>query len=873
MRLLIVLLLVFTTKAGFAQVSGDYKDELLTTVLKDLQQNHNVKVAYDPKAIATVRITASFRNVSVDEALKLILQHTELSLKKVKHNYYTIQPSNVQWNFSGKIKDKEGNPIPYAKVRILNTRKGAYCDDDGNFTLNYTSDTPPVVEVSAFGYKKQQIIASRMQSLDLVELTADVQEYPEIVVEYLTDGVFTGKDVSSLSVQPEKLETVPGTTEPDIFQLVQTVPGINSASATVNEIQIRGGTADQNHLLWDGIPIYQPGHFNGMISSINPNIVDRADLHRGVYNPYFGGRASGLINLHSIQSIPEKITGSAGVNFLQSDLYLAAPVTEKIGVMVSGRRSFINLWRSPTYLQYANRVYQETEIEVTDQNIDPSATDTPEEQFQTSNDFAYTDMNAKVLFQPNEKNKLSVSGIYAVNQLSYSSEFQEENLREQLDNEVRSSSLGFSLNYERIWKERWKTELMGGTSLFEYDFLLTRSEQEQDTILWNDQLTKYNSLSHTQINLSNSYQRNEHNEINFGYQLMMHRVGYEISSTEEANIVSSIGSGDAFINVLHGNYRWNKGKWLANFGARVSLFSSNGGWYPEPRLNLQYQLTEKLTVKSAFGAQNQFVSQVDQLDEIQLGLSNRVWVMADTAEIPVVRSVIGDLGFVYRNRGWLVEVEGYVKQLSDIVSFSDNPAFSSGLLRGDALALGVDVLMKKRWKNFRSWVAYSFSRVDYLFGDFSDEAFVAPFNQPHTFRWGNTLEWRNFEFSAAFKIASGIPYTALDQVVQNPNPDPDAEGYDLFQIEYQKPYSSRFPVFHQLDVTVFYSILNNPDKPWNLKVGASCYNVYNRQNLLSRRYELEFNPDDPVNPEIETFAIDRYFLGITPNAVIRLELQ
>ncbi len=860
---------MLVVKFGSAQVSGNYTNASLESVLDDLEKEHSIKLAYDPKLVEAVTITANFTNVSVDEALKIILKNTELTFAKVKRNYYSIQPSSVEWKISGTIRDADGNPIPYAKLRILNSRKGAYCDYNGNYTLKYKSDNPPTVEISALGYKKQRISAVSLKQSSNVELDIDLIDYPEVVVEYLTEGMFTGDEASALSIEPDKLGSVPGTTESDIFQLVQTVPGINSASATVNEIQIRGGTADQNQLLWDGIPVYQPGHFNGMISSINPNIIDRADLYRGVYDPYYGGRASGLIDLHSIERVPTKMIGSAGVNFLQSDLYLATPVTEKLGVMVSGRRSFLNIWPSPTYNSYANRVYQETAIGLSDEGVvegEPGETST---QFQTVNNFVYQDLNAKVIYQPNENNYLSISGIFANNELNYFTEFVDGNDRESLSNVVSSTSRGIGLKYEHTWNEKWASLVEMSATNYDYNFDLSYFELFDDSVSFDEQQAKSNFISHIDVKLNTTYELDSSNTFDFGYQMTRHQVDYGISFNEEVDSVSSVGSNAAVIHSVNGNYIWSKSKWLLKAGVRGSFFTGDDQFYLEPRVHAQYNLNKSWTIKSAFGMQHQFVSQIDQLDDIELGLANRVWVMADTSEIPVVRGFIGDFGIVFYKKGWLVEVEGYAKELLNIVSFSDNPTFSSGLLRGDALSLGVDVLVKKRWKNFRSWISYSYSRVDYTFLDFSEESFVAPFNQPHMFRWGNSLKWRNFEFSAALKIATGMPYTALGEVALLGDP---VDGIDAYEIQYQSAYSSRFSPFHQLDVTIFYNILNNPDKRWNLKMGASCYNVYNKLNILSRRYELE-EVEENGDIEIRAFAIDKYFLGITPNAVIRLELK
>ena len=69
------------------------------------------------------------------------------------------------------------------------------------------------------------------------------------------------------------------------------------------------------------------------------------------------------------------------------------------------------------------------------------------------------------------------------------------------------------------------------------------------------------------------------------------------------------------------------------------------------------------------------------------------------------------------------------------------------------------------------------------------------------------------------------------------------------------------------------NVFQNPDRPWQLKIGVSFFNVYNQVNVLNRTYDLEVDIDDPDNPLIDAYAIDKYYLGFTPNAVIRIDFK
>ena len=877
MRTIIFLgLFMFGFSAGYAQqINEEFDKTPLKDVLTLFENKYGITLAYDPELIKDVSISTQLENVTIDEALSTILEYSQLSFKKVKNNYYTIQPSSKEWAFTIKMVDEKGEGIPYGKVRILGTYLGAYAGEDGTLKFAYKSDKPPVLEFSSIGFIDQTIPADQIQNNSNISMKTEVLEFETVVVEYLTEGISTSEDVSSISVLPKKIAAVPGTTEPDVFQLVQNIPGINSASSTVSEIQIRGGTSDQNHLLWDGIPIYHPGHFNGMISSVNPNIIEKAVLHRDVYDPYFGGKASGLIELNSLDYIPEKIETGAGINLIQGDAYLKTNLGKKVGLLLSGRRSYMDLWTSPTYQRYADRVYQETEIENTGTYSDePDFEGLEVAEYEVSNKFVYYDLNGKLIFKPNDKNLITLSSLLTRNSLSYSTLAIDDD--EVNSNEIISSSTGLGLNYKKIWNKKVHSTFLAAFTQYSYRFL-NELGHNPDSLVLEESLEKNNDLDHYELKWNTVFRPNLKHKVSAGLQLLYNNVNYTLATNnEEEQAVTETGSNDGFTTSLNLNYQFKTNRFLSKVGLRSSHYAPDSDFYFEPRIYTQYKLTDWLTAKAAFGLQNQFISQVDQFEEASLGLSNRIWVMAggesEEDDIPVVKSNIISTGLSLQTKGWYIDVDAYYKQLTDIVNFSSNPELSSGLLRGDATAQGIDFLIKKRWKNFRSWISYSIGRVTYHFEDFDSEPFTAPFNQTHTFKWVNTLRWRQFEFSSSFKIASGKPYTPIANVIKTEAEDPDeVEEEELWKIVHGKMNSKTLPLFHQLDLTVFYSFPKNPDKGWKGKIGISCFNIYNQKNVLSRFYDLEVDLEDADNPMIETYAIDKYYLSITPNAVIRFE--
>ena len=113
---------------------------------------------------------------------------------------------------------------------------------------------------------------------ETIYLTSKTEDLTEIILSsYLTNGINKIID-GSISINYKNFGAVPGLIETDVLQTIQALSGFQSIDETVSNINVRGGTHDQNLILWDGIKMYQAGHFFGLISALNPRITKRVTL-------------------------------------------------------------------------------------------------------------------------------------------------------------------------------------------------------------------------------------------------------------------------------------------------------------------------------------------------------------------------------------------------------------------------------------------------------------------------------------------------------------------------------------------------------------------------------------------------------------------
>ncbi len=66
--------------------------------------------------------------------------------------------------------------------------------------------------------------------------------------------------------------------EADILRVVLTLPGVTSVGEASTGFNVRGGSADQNLILFDDATIYNPSHLFGFFSAFNPEVVKGVEL-------------------------------------------------------------------------------------------------------------------------------------------------------------------------------------------------------------------------------------------------------------------------------------------------------------------------------------------------------------------------------------------------------------------------------------------------------------------------------------------------------------------------------------------------------------------------------------------------------------------
>ena len=209
-----------------------------------------------------------------------------------------------------------------------------------------------------------------------------------LITNYLTSGLTKLND-GTLTLKPDTFGILPGLIEPDILQTIQALPGVMSLDETVSNINVRGGTHDQNLLLWDGIKMYQSGHFFGLISAFNPYITEEINVFKNGTRAKYGDGISSIIDIKLPNTIDNKFKAGGGFNLINADVFAKIPLTRNTELQVSTRRSVTDIITTPTYDQYFKRVFQDSDLTNFSQNDDV---------IDKNESFYFYDITAKFLY-------------------------------------------------------------------------------------------------------------------------------------------------------------------------------------------------------------------------------------------------------------------------------------------------------------------------------------------------------------------------------------------------------------------------------------------------------------------------------------------
>jgi hypothetical protein len=132
--------------------------------------------------------------------------------------------------------------------------------------------------------------------------------------------------------------------EADILRVLLTLPGVKTVGEASTGFNVRGGAADQNLILLNDATIFNPAHFFGMFSSINPEIVKEVELYKSSIPAKYGGRLSSVLDISGREGSRKEYSGSAGIGLITSRFNIDGPLIKNKTSFILGARTTYANW-------------------------------------------------------------------------------------------------------------------------------------------------------------------------------------------------------------------------------------------------------------------------------------------------------------------------------------------------------------------------------------------------------------------------------------------------------------------------------------------------------------------------------------------------
>ena len=836
------LLFLFTLFHIKAQESAKNPSYLIT-YLHELETRFDIKFSYVDDDVRRVEITAP-DTVHLQEILDYIADKTQIKIQKLNDRYYALTKSTTV-DICGFVLDNfKQNTVTGATIEVLGTDLAITTDLDGSFSLNNIPRNAKL-QIKHLGFKTLFVAAEELldsKPCSTLLLAQFYQQLEEVVVyEFLTKGLIKQLD-ASIELNAEEFGILPGLSEPDILQTVQALPGIKSVDETVSDINIRGGSNDQNLILWDGIKMYQSGHFFGLISAFNPYLTGKVTLIKNGTSATYGDGVSGVIDMRTKDKIETDFYGGAGFNLISGDVYGQLSVGDKLAFQFSARRSMTDFFNTPTFDTFFNRAFQSNKV---------VGGTTETKTIARDDRFYFYDFTGKILYDLSENHKFRMSFIN-INNLLYYTERRPE-LDRTSESALDQTNISFGGALDSQWSDRFSTSVNAYYTRYNLDARNISSRGPQE-------IFQNNEVIETSAKLSVNYKLNEALQWLNGYQLNQTGITNVTTVNEpifKSDVIDIVNANSFFSELV---YESPDKKLFTRGGVRLNYLENPGNFEEfiiEPRLSLNYLITPELKAIVLGEFKSQATNQIVDLEQNFLGIEKRRWIVSDGTTLPITRSKQGSFGLNYDSRNLYVGLEGFYKEVNDISTstqgFQNQNQFSGEIGKYDVK--GIEFLINRKTKQYSLWASYTYNINTYTFEAIDPSNFPNNLDIRHAATLAGTLTLNSLRFGLGLNYRSGRPFT--EPIADNPV---DTTFFPA-QILYDDPNSSRLPEYLRADASVIYDF----DIGGNVKasLGASVLNFTNRKNVLNIFYRL----DD--NDLLET--VESTSLGITPNLSFRVK--
>ncbi|MEI6091208.1 MAG: TonB-dependent receptor [bacterium] len=729
--------------------------------------------------------------------------------------------SQTNFQLSGFVKDADNKEtLIGAVVYLEGTKYGGATNKEGFYIIKNVPKSKYKLSIQYPGYTKKT---------EEIEIKANLKKNFELdpsIVEGETIDVYGDREsekrqitISNVQIPIASIKELRIGGESDVFRTLQYLPGILTSSQLSSGLFVRGGSPDQNLILLDGTPVYNPSHLFGFISTFNTDAIKSINLYKGGFDAEYGGRLSAVLDITQKDGNREKIAGLVSLGVISSRATIEGPIGNG-SWFIGGRRTYIDLMK-PIFKAF---------------NI----VDLP--------NFGFYDINAKITQNFGELDKVSLSGFTSNDNLDYGA------FGMNMTMDVRNSIGAIH------WSHFFDEDLLMITNL-SYSNYRNKFSGDQSGYGWliDNAITDYTLKSELEWMVNDKLNFKSGIEINYLKFDYLQDFGDNSDTTKTED-----KTGYFKLNVKDYNYsafsqvKYSITELLSlQTGIRAQYWQLSDNLTIDPRISLRYYLTDKVKLIAAWGIYHQNLRLITQPEFSVID----TWLPTDKSLDPLKSTHYIFSVETEPMPNYDLNVDVYYKDFKNITEYNQyvmsGSKTSELFFTGNAYALGAEIFLQKKYGKLTGWVGYAlgFIRAKYDSINYGKE-FTPKYDRTHDFKVVAQYEIsKKFSVGANFTFQTGQSYTGATSRLQTTLP---GQEIGRGKIVPSQRYGLRLPPSHQLNVNASYKF------EWlNLDWVAllDIYNVYNRRDIWFRYYNVQ---------ESETIVKDVLLLPILPTVSIEV---
>jgi hypothetical protein len=317
---------------------------------------------------------------------EIVPQDVEISHINIEIGNPNDPSTSKEVVISGIIKEKgTGEPVIGATIYSELTREGTVSNVSGQYFLKLKRGSHQLA-VRCIG-KKEVFIDAVLYSDGVLNVVLE-EKITELKAVVVTSRKYHNIESTSMGlsrIDSRTLSHIPVIGETDVLKISLLLPGVQSVGEGTTGFNVRGGNSDQNLILIDKAPVFNPSHLMGFFSAFNAEIIRDFVVQKSVVPARMGGRLSSVMELNVKNGNKNKISGTGGISPLTGRMLLEGPIIkDKLSFLLSGRTTYSN-W-------LLKRIDNES--------INKSKAN-------------FYDLNGKLDFELNKSNTISLSSYYS----------------------------------------------------------------------------------------------------------------------------------------------------------------------------------------------------------------------------------------------------------------------------------------------------------------------------------------------------------------------------------------------------------------------------------------------------------------------------